>query len=57
MARAVIATVLTAWAFSVPVHAQQEIRLIAPEPGEGFREFRVGKTRPHHRHRRPVKRF
>ena len=36
MARAVIATVLTAWAFSVPVHAQQEIRLIAPEPNEGF---------------------
>ncbi|MBB53515.1 MAG: hypothetical protein CMF67_03995 [Magnetovibrio sp.] len=36
LARAVIATVLTAWASSVPVHAQQEIRLIAPEPNEGF---------------------
>ena len=36
LACAIIGTALTALAFALPAHAQQEIRLVAPEPGEGF---------------------
>ena len=32
----VIGTALTVWAFALPTHAQQEIQLVAPEPGKGF---------------------
>ena len=42
---AVIGTALTLWAFALPAHAQQEIRLAAPEQGNGFSRIQ-GKDPP-----------